>query len=156
MRAYPLPPLARAAWAAVLLTGALEAGPALAQGTPVGYVKTVRGDARVVTGGQSVAAQSGTPVYEGSVLRTGAQASLGVTFRDDTVMSFGPNTELTVESYLYAPGEGRLKLGARLGKGTLHYVSGVIAKLQPDAVSVTTPTGTIGVRGTRFLLKVED
>ena len=38
----------------------------------------------------------------------------------------------------------------------MNYVSGVIAKLQPDAVSVKTPTGTIGVRGTQFVVKVDD
>lgn len=140
---------------AVLLAMFL-AGAAYAQSQPVGYVKTVQGDAKVVTAGQAVAAQSGTPVFEGSMLRTGPKGSLGVTFRDETLMSFGPNTELTVESYLYAPSEGKLKLGARMGKGTLNYVSGVIAKLKPEAVTVATPTGTIGVRGTQFLLKVEE
>ena len=78
-----------------------------------------------------------------------AQYSIGA----DT---FGPDTELTVDEYLYAPSQGKLKLGSKLTKGTMNYVSGVIAKLQPDAVSVRTPTGTIGVRGTQFLLMVEE
>ena len=38
----------------------------------------------------------------------------------------------------------------------MNYVSGVIAKLQPDAVTLNTPTGTIGVRGTQFLVHVEE
>jgi len=71
-------------------------------------------------------------------------------------MSFGPNTELTVSEYLYAPGQGKLRLGSKLTKGSLNYVSGVIAKLKPDAVTLETPTGTIGVRGTQFLVKVEE
>jgi len=49
-----------------------------------------------------------------------------------------------------------LKLGATMAKGTLAYLSGAIAKIKPDAVSVKTPTGTIGVRGTHFVLKVEE
>lgn len=122
---------------------------------PVGFVKTATGNAQIVTSGQAVTAQPGTPVQEGSVLRTGPGGALGVTFRDNTVMSFGPDTELTVEEYLYQPTQGRGKLGARMGKGTLNYVSGAIARLQPEAVTVNTPTGTIGVRGTQFLLKVE-
>ena len=81
---------------------------------------------------------------------------MGVTFKDETVMSFGPDTELTVDEYLYTPSQGKLKLGSKLTKGSLNYVSGVIAKLQPDAVSVATPTGTIGVRGTQFVVKIED
>lgn len=123
--------------------------------SPVGYVKTVAGKAEIVTSGQAVPAAAGTPVFQGSSLRTGASSSLGVTFRDNTVMSFGPDTELTVDEYLYQPSQGKLKLGSRISKGTLNYVSGAIARIQPEAVSINTPTGTIGVRGTQFLLKVE-
>ena len=121
---------------------------------PVGYVKNVKGTATVTTDGQVVQAQAGTPLHQGSSLKTAAESSMGVIFKDNTLMSFGPSTELTVDEYLYEPGEGKLKLGARMGKGTLNYVSGVIAKLQPEAVTVKTPTGMIGVRGTQFLLKV--
>ncbi len=129
--------------------------PALADSTIIGYVKTVKGEAFVVNAGQPVKAVVGTPVQPGSVLKTGANAALGVTFKDNTVMSFGPDTELTVDEYIYAPNKGNLKLGASLAKGTLAYLSGAIAKIKPDAVSVKTPTGTIGVRGTHFVVKVE-
>ena len=57
---------------------------------------------------------------------------------------------------LYAPGNGDLKLWATFTKGTLQYVSGIIAKLKPDAVQVKTPAGIIGVRGTRFLARVDE
>jgi hypothetical protein len=135
----------------------LLAGPATWADKPaIGYVKTVTGEATVSTGKDRVVARAGTPVYTGSRLKTGHQSSLGVTFKDDTVMSFGPDTELAVDDYLYAPGQGQLKLAASMVRGSLNYVSGVIAKLQPNAVSVTTPTGIIGVRGTQFVVKVED
>jgi len=80
---------------------------------------------------------------------------MGVTFKDNTVMSFGPDTELTVDEYLYAPGKGQLKFSTSLLKGSLQVVSGVIAKLKPQSVTMKTPTGIIGVRGTRFLVKVK-
>jgi len=122
---------------------------------PIGYVKTVSGEASVTTGKNRIAAQLGTPMFMGSRLQTGHKSTLGVTFKDDTVMSFGPDTELTVDEYIYAPNQGKLKLAASITKGSLNYVSGVIAKLQPDAVTVSTPTGTIGVRGTQFVVSLE-
>lgn len=143
------------------LAGLIFAGAplwALAQSAPaepVGYVKTVTGEAFVVTTGQPVKAQPGTAVLLGSLLKTSKASSMGVTFKDNTLMSFGPDTEMAVDEYLYAPAEGNLKLSTRLTRGTLNYVSGVIAKLKPTAVSVTTPTGIIGVRGTQFVAKVE-
>lgn len=132
----------------------LVSGAAFAADDPIGYVKTVSGDAFVTTAGQQAKASAGTPVFQGSELKTSAKSSLGVTFKDDTVMSFGPDTVLVVDEYLYAPRQGKLKLGSRLAKGTLNYVSGSIAKLKPEAVSVNTPTGTIGVRGTQFVARV--
>jgi hypothetical protein len=134
---------------------ALVATAAQAQQTPIGFVKTVSGDAAVLTDGKRQAARLGTPVFLGSVLQTGPRGGMGVTFKDDTVMSFGPDTQLTVDEYLYAPSQGKLKLGAQLTRGTLNYISGSIAKLKPEAVSVGTPTGTIGVRGTQFVVKVD-
>jgi hypothetical protein len=138
-----------------LLLGALCAPAARAEEPAIGYVKTVMGDATVTNGKIHVTAQPGTPVFLGSQLKTGAQSSMGVTFKDDTVMSFGANTELTVDAYLYAPAQSQFKLAATLLRGSLNYVSGLIAKLQPDAVSVKTPTGIIGVRGTQFVVKVD-
>ena len=126
-----------------------------AQETVIGYVKTVVGDATVLVGDKVLKAQAGTPVQLGNVLKTGKPGSMGVTFRDNTIMSLGPDTEISVDEYLYAPAKGDLKLGAGIAKGSLNYVSGVIAKLKPEAVTIKTPTGTIGIRGTHFLAKVE-
>ena len=145
----------RALLSGLILMGASSWATAQSAPEPVGYVKTVTGEAFVVTASQSVKAQPGTAVLLGSLLKTSKASSMGVTFKDNTLMSFGPDTEMTVDEYLYAPAEGDLKLSTRLTRGTLNYVSGVIAKLKPTAVTVKTPTGIIGVRGTQFVAKVE-
>ncbi len=121
----------------------------------IGYVKTVAGDATVTDGGKAIKAVAGTPVKLNSVMKTGAKGTMGVTFKDNSVMSFGPDTEVTVDEYLYAPAKGDLKFGASMSKGALNVVSGAIAKLKHEAVSLKTPTGTIGVRGTNFAVKIE-
>ncbi len=132
----------------------LAGSPAWAQDA-IGFVKTVSGSAAVIDAGKPIEAQVGTPIKIGNTLKTGPKGTLGVTFKDNTVMSFGPDTELTVDEYLYAPGKDSLKFGTRLSKGSLQVVSGVIAKLKPNSSTMKTPTGTIGIRGTRFLVKVE-
>jgi len=142
------------AFPAWVLALALVSTVALADETVIGYVKTVQGDATVVATGHSVKAEPGTPVKASDVLKTGKASSLGITLSDNTLLSIGPDTELVVEDYLFNPAQDELKLGASLSKGSLNYVSGVIAKLKPAAVSVRTPTGTIGVRGTHFVALV--
>lgn len=141
---------------ASMLVAAMAAAYAQTPHAAVGYVKTVTGKAWVTTAGQRIPAVPGTAILIGSQLKTQADATLGVTFKDNTIMSFGPDTELTVDEYLYAPAQGELKLGTSLVKGSLNYVSGVIAKLKPESVSINTPTGIIGVRGTQFVARVEN
>jgi hypothetical protein len=132
----------------------LAGSPAWAQDA-IGFVKTVSGSAEVIDAGKPIKAEVGTPIKLGNTLKTGTKGAMGVTFKDNTVMSFGPDTELTVDEYLYAPGKDNLKFGTSMSKGSLQVVSGVIAKLKPESVTMKTPTGTIGIRGTRFLVKVE-
>lgn len=139
----------------LLMVFCLSTLPTVAQEKVIGYVKTAEGEAMVKDASNTVLAQPGTPVHPGDVLKTGQKGSMGITFRDNTIMSIGPDTEITIDDYLYAPGNGNLKLGATMTKGSLQYISGVIAKLKPENVSLKTPTGTIGVRGTHFLVKVE-
>jgi hypothetical protein len=128
---------------------------ASAQREAIGFVKIVKGEATVITAENIVKAQPGTPLHLGSILKTGKDGNLGVTFKDNTVMSFGPDTEVTIDEYLYAPAKGDLKLVVSMAKGSLHYISGIIAKLKPGAVAIKTPTGIIGVRGTHFLARAE-
>lgn len=120
-----------------------------------GYVKNVTGEASVTSAGKTVKAQPGTPLLTGDVIKTELASSLGVTLKDNTLMSFGPSTEFTLDAYLFAPAKGELKLGGKIASGTMHYVSGAIAHLKPEAVEFKTPTGLIGVRGTRFVVVVE-
>jgi hypothetical protein len=121
----------------------------------IGYVMKVEGDASVIVDGTAQPAKVGTPVFVNSSIKTGANGSLGVTLEDNTVMSFGPNSQLSFDAFIYEPSEQNLKLSAKITHGTLNYISGVIAHLKPEAVEINTPTGTIGVRGTHFLVKVD-
>lgn len=123
---------------------------------PVGRVKTLQGSASIATQSQTVQAAVGTPVFQGSVIQTGKNSSLGLTFKDSTVLSLGADTRLTVDEYVYDPNQGQYKFDAKLGKGALNYISGAIAKSRPDAVSVKTPGAVIGVRGTNFVVKAEE
>lgn len=123
---------------------------------PIGYIMTVQGKATVTSRGQTIDARVGQAVIVGATLRTGPEGSLGVTLSDNTVMSFGPNSEFILDEYQFAPAREELRLSARISRGTLNFISGVIAKLKPEAVELKTPTGTIGVRGTHFLVKVSE
>lgn len=141
--------------AGLALLSTLTGYAAPANDSIVGYVKTTQGDASLVRDGKAVKAEPGQAVQQATVLKTGKNASLGLTLKDNTLLSIGPDTELALDEFLFAPAQDQFKLDARLTKGSLNYVSGIIAKLKPQAISVRTPTGNIGVRGTHFVAAVE-
>jgi hypothetical protein len=139
----------------VLIAGGFSASAAAqAQGQPVGYVKTVAGGAFIVRGGDSRTAEPGQALLEGDGLRTGGDGQLGVSMKDETRVSLGPNTEVTLTQFLYAPAERRLGFVMRVVQGVLSYISGRIAKLAPESIRIETPSAIIGVRGTHLLIGV--
>lgn len=149
--------MANPSWsvAAVVLVICVAATPALAQERPVaGRIKVASGSAFLVRDGAQVPAQVGQIVLESDSVRTGADGKLGVTLNDDTRLSLGPNSELKLERFTYAPAESGFGLVLRFVRGAATYVSGRIAKLAPDSIRLETPAAIIGVRGTTLAINV--
>lgn len=138
-----------------LAIGLLASGPAAAA-DPIGHVRDVKGTVTVTRGSASVPAATGAPIFLNDVLMVAENGSVGVTFLDETRISLGPGSELTLKNYEYDPATKKLGFVARLVRGTLLYISGIIAKLSPESVAVETPVATIAVRGTKFLARVEE
>lgn len=124
-----------------------------AAGETIGVVRTSAGDASVVRGDQVLPAAPGTHLLAGDTLRTGPGGALGVIFRDNSTLSLGPESHLVVRKFLFSPAEGKFGLLARLSRGTMAYVSGLIGKLAPESARFDTPVASIGIRGTRFVVR---
>lgn len=128
----------------------------VASDAPVGSVKTIKGMASIVREDKVISAKKSEKILNGDILRTGADGSMGVIFKDDTLISLGPNSELIIEEFLFSPAEGKLSIVTRMLRGTAAYLTGIIAKLSPESVRFETPVASVGIRGTRFLIKVDD
>ena len=87
---------------------------------------------------------------------TGADGSVGITFSDNTLLSIGPDSRLSIDRFAFDPTTHKGAFEASLGKGTLAGVSGKIAKQSPDAMKVKTPAALLGVRGTEFVIRTGD
>jgi hypothetical protein len=132
------------------------AGAAAADATEAGTVKTAKGAVSVERAGQKIAAAPGVKVYAADRVLTGADGSVGITLRDNTLLSAGPNSTLALEKFAFDPTTHAGAIDATLKRGTLSVISGKIAKASPDAVTFRTPTTTLGVRGTEFVIEAAD
>ena len=119
-----------------------------------GRVKVASGAAFIVRTGGLVPAQAGQIVYQADALRTGAGGRIGITLKDDTRLSLGPNSEVRLDRFAYAPAENQVGLVLRVVRGIVAYVSGRIAKLSPDSIRLETPGAIVGVRGTTLAVRV--
>ena len=88
------------------------------------------------------------------MLKTGADGSVGITMRDNSLLSAGPNSILALERFEFDPTTSQGRFDATLQRGTLAVVSGRIAKQSPQAMTVRTPSAVLGVRGTEFVVSV--
>lgn len=151
MKQSPSCRLARRWWVAVA-TG-LAVGSAVAE---IGQIKVARGQVTVERGGQTLAARVGMLLEAADVLTTGSDGAVGITMRDNSRLSAGPNSVLALERFEFDATTSQGRLDARLRRGTLAVVSGRIAKQSPEAMTVRTPSALLGVRGTEFVVAADE
>jgi hypothetical protein len=148
--------MSRLRWTVVLTAVLATATPVLAQQPAgAGRIKVVSGAAFIVRDGAAIPATPGQIVFEADGLRTGADGRIGMTLKDDTRLSLGPNSELRLKRFVYSPGSGGLEMVVRFVRGVGAYVSGRMAKLSPDSVRLETPSAIVGVRGTSLAIRVD-
>src|SRR6516162_10169901 len=77
---------------------------------------------------------------------TGPEGQTQVLFVDQSTMSVGPNADMVIDEFVYDPAAGTGKLAASLTRGVFRFVGGKLSK-QENAVTIQTPSATIGIRG---------
>lgn len=153
-----LPPEVRALLAAASLLVTLIAPPlaGAAGSLTIGKVKTTKGQVVVVRAGARQTAKVGDNVLEHDLIETGGDGSIGITFTDNTSFSCGPGSQIAIDTYFFDPGKLKGKLLAQLKRGTLMVRSGELTKQEPGAIQVKTPRTVLGVRGTTFVVSVDE
>ncbi|MCK6391970.1 MAG: FecR domain-containing protein [Azonexus sp.] len=121
-----------------------------------GIVKTLQGPVQIVRSGNPRDVTVGDPVQAGDRVLVGKGGSVGISMRDETLISLGPNSVFDIRAFAYNPTTREGEVDTSIIRGSLRYVTGLIGKLNPRAVKVSTPTATIGIRGTEFIVDVPD
>ncbi|HYD19609.1 MAG TPA: FecR family protein [Patescibacteria group bacterium] len=119
----------------------------------IGTILEVEGSGTVTpAGGQSVAAAVKTRVRMNDVIATGPKSRIFILFIDNTQFTLSANSKLKVDRYVFDPDNANVNKGTfNVLEGAFKYTSGQLAKKQNPDVSINTPYGNIGVRGTVVL-----
>jgi hypothetical protein len=95
-----------------------------------------------------------TNVYASETVETGTGGGTALRFLDGTTLQVGGNSSVVLDKFVYDPSAGTGEAAITFGKGIFRFVSGAMEN--EEAMELKTPTATMTIRGTRFILYVAD
>jgi len=137
---------------------------AQADAKPIGKVVATTGSVSIEHAGAIIVqanapAQAGETkigdlVYQGDLVKTGADGKVGINFTDGTSFNLSSSAQMTLDEYVYDPKGTSNSTLFNLSKGTFTFVAGSIAKT--GDMKVDTPVATMGIRGTTPHIEISD
>jgi len=126
-------------------------------GEPIGNVENISGTVWAIrTDGTKVELEVGDPVYQGDILESAADGAVGVLLADETTSSMAENGRMVLDEMIYDPATEDGSVSLSVLQGVFTFVSGQVAKTDPDAMTLDTPVATIGIRGTQVGIEIPD
>jgi hypothetical protein len=121
---------------------------------PIGNVATLTGSASVTRNNAAAPLKLKDDIFANDILQTAANSSLGVTFNDATTFNLTANSKIAIDSFVYEDGGKTNAALFDVAKGTVAFVAAAIAKT--GDMKISTPTATLGIRGTTGLVEVPE
>lgn len=128
---------------------------ALAQQQPAADIMNVSGQVTITRAGAPSPATAGGQILTGDVLATGKDGSAGLSFSDGSRIAVGADSVFRVDDYRFEPINKGYGMAVMLQKGVAAVTTGKMAKFAPESMQFSTPLATMGIRGTRFLVKAQ-
>jgi hypothetical protein len=98
---------------------------------------------------------TGSKIYFGDTIIVKAQSNAQILLLDETALTVGEKSEITIDEFIYDPLSKVGKIVSNIKIGTVKIITGEISKKNPDNLEVNVPTGSVGARGTEFVVVTE-
>jgi hypothetical protein len=129
---------------------------AISQAADIGLVKVSKGTVTIQRDGARIPAVVGTGLRTADVIITGSDSSAGITFTDNSLVSVGANSVFAIEKYRFDTTTHAGEFEGNLRQGRLAAASGKMVKQSPESMKIRTPSAIMGVRGTDFVVQVDE
>lgn len=134
----------------------LVCGPARAQDdegaaeAPIGTIAAAEGEVALFSGhGMPVDAEPGQDIHRNDVIETGPDSRVLILFIDETELTLAENARVAIDDYVFDDEDtSGNKSALSILNGAFIYAGGLIGKRENPDVTVRTPYGSIGMRGT--------
>lgn len=138
------------AWAQPVGAGAASVAP------KAGIVKIVGGEVRARDVQGERVLSSGDAVFVNDRLIAGRQGTASVVLRDGTTLVLAENSQLEIQKFAFDATTQDGNILVNLLQGSMRMLTGLVAKVNPEAIQVKTKTLSVGIRGTDFIVETED
>ena len=118
----------------------------------IGVISAGIGD---ITNQKNEKLETGSKIYFGDTIIVKAQSTAQILLLDETALTIGEKSELTIDDFVYYPKSKVGKIVSNIKIGTVRIITGEISNQNPDNLEVNIPTGSIGARGTEFVVVTE-
>lgn len=130
------------------------ASPALAS---IGSITDLKGGGQIKRGAATQPANRNSGIEKMDTVVTNSQGKIHIAFVDATTVNITENSRLVIDDFVFdAKNSKSGRLGLKVALGTVRYASGALAHGNPGGVNIRTPTATIAVRGTDFVMSVDE
>jgi len=121
----------------------------------IGTITTLEGSAKVEKpNGDIVELSEGDTVDSNDIIITDENSGTTIEFVDKSTLVVTENGKITLDEMVYDPSTQEGNFAIDLVSGIFVYISGDIAKTDPNAMTLNTPVATIGIRGTQLGVKI--
>lgn len=91
-------------------------------------------------------------VGQNEIIATAPDAASEIEFVDGTKLALGPRARVVLDKFVYDPDPSKGKFFLTVSEGVFRFATG---HMDHQSYAITTPNGTLGVRGTEFNFVVE-
>ena len=85
-----------------------------------------------------------------------ANGRVGITFLDDSKVRLTEHSQLIIDEFIFDPNPSKSKMALQFASGTARFITGKLATIDKENISIKTPSATIGIRGTDFTVTVDE
>ena len=117
-------------------------------GSTIVVVRTVTGKLETVV--RQLVLHDG--VQQNELISTGPDAASEIEFVDGTKLRLGARAQVVLDKFVYNPDPAKGAFLVTVTSGVFRFTTG---NMDHQSYSITTPSGTLGVRGTRFTCLVD-
>ncbi|QKF65411.1 FecR domain-containing protein [Campylobacter corcagiensis] len=121
----------------------------------IAIVKMTKGSPVVQRDGKNLNLSVGDKLNNKDILITDKNSKVGVIFNDGSTLTLSEGSFLNIEEFTYEPIEEKYKFTLKLDRGETLFESGKMGEVSPENFEFKIPTGTIGIRGTKFIINLK-